>query len=54
MSTFPASIFRVTSDADGEAKITLAVPAEALDKVIPLSTLAGKLLRVTVELDPNA
>lgn len=53
MSTFNATVFRVTTDADGETKITLAVPSEQLDKVIPLSALGGKLLTVSVEVDPS-
>ena len=53
MSKFPATIHKVQSDKEGEAKIILTVPADNLDKVLPLATLYGKLLSVEIDLDPS-
>lgn len=49
MSTFFASLHKVQVDKEGEAKIILTVPSDALDKVLPLATLSGKLLKVSIE-----
>lgn len=51
--TFPASIFRVTSDRDGEVKLTFVIPSEYLEKALPLAALSGKLLSVSVDVDPS-
>ena len=50
---FPASLFRLTSDSDGEAKITLVVPSESLSLILPLTGLTGKLLSVEIAADPS-
>lgn len=53
MSKFPATIHKVQVDKEGEAKLILTVPADNLDKVLPLATLSGKLLSVEISLDPS-
>lgn len=47
--TFKATIFRVTTDGEGESKITFCCPSDQLEKVIPLSLLGGQVLNVSIE-----
>lgn len=44
-----ASIHKLTTDAEGESKITLCVPSSELVEVVRMNMFFGKLLRVTVE-----
>lgn len=53
VSKFPATIHKVQVDKEGEAKLILTVPADNLDKVLPLATLSGKLLSVEISIDPS-
>ena len=50
---FPATLFKVQVDREGEAKITLVVPSDSLDKIVPLTSLNGKLLQVEIVEDPS-
>jgi hypothetical protein len=48
MVTFPASLFKVTINADGSARIQYDVPHSALGDMIQMSALTEALLEVTV------
>ena len=45
-----ATLWKVTSDHDGEAKITFVVPLSDLDKAAQVAQMVDKLLSVTVEI----
>jgi len=50
---FPATLFKIQVDKEAEAKITLVVPSDSLDKVLPLLTMSEQLLSVEIGIDPS-
>jgi hypothetical protein len=43
-----ASIWKITTDAEGESKITFCVPSSELSKVVRLNILLQKELRLDI------
>lgn len=48
-----ASVYKVTTDRDGEAKIIFCIPLSDIDAAAQVSKLVEKLLKLTVEVQPT-
>ena len=48
---FQGSLSRLTTDRDGESKVTFEIPLSALESVIQLSKWSGKVLTVYVKVE---
>ena len=49
MIEFPAVVYAIRTDREGETKVTLEVPRSALPAMLTLGQWSGTLLRVCVE-----
>jgi len=48
---FHAQLWRISTDQDGESRVSFAIPLSDLEKVLRLGTATQKLLTVTVKVE---
>lgn len=48
---FHAQLWRISSDNEGESRVTFAIPLSDLEKVLKLGECTQKLLTVTVKVE---